>query len=329
VNQKKLIGLILAGGKSQRMKENKSGIDYHGEPQLAHAVRTMGALQAEGLISFSVISCLQEHLANYTNALNEAQTKLPLETSAEKYTETNLGKYEFSVDTLAQGPLMAIHTSLGLAFTNYGPCALVVTGIDLPFLTAHHIKEIVSEYNFAENIPVAASLPSKKMPEPMLSIWPTNLLPQLTEYINHSAEQNDPSKQLCPRKALDFLNVKLFPMNDSNALTNVNTPEEKELTKELIKLRKSSKMPRHTNAPKNKVTVSFFAILREQAGINSIEICENFENAIELYEILSQKYSFTLPAQALRVAINDKFSSWQEPLKNNDKITFIPPVAGG
>jgi molybdopterin converting factor small subunit len=31
----------------------------------------------------------------------------------------------------------------------------------------------------------------------------------------------------------------------------------------------------------------------------------------------------------LRVAVNDEFADWSQPLAAGDRVVFIPPVAGG
>ena len=47
-----------------------------------------------------------------------------------------------------------------------------------------------------------------------------------------------------------------------------------------------------------------------------------------LYDILQEKYSF--PDQnTFKVAINDNFTEWNEPLSQHDTVVFIPPVTGG
>ena len=47
-----------------------------------------------------------------------------------------------------------------------------------------------------------------------------------------------------------------------------------------------------------------------------------------LYDILQEKYSF--PDQnTFKVAINDNFTEWNEPLNQHDTVVFIPPVTGG
>jgi molybdopterin converting factor small subunit len=44
--------------------------------------------------------------------------------------------------------------------------------------------------------------------------------------------------------------------------------------------------------------------------------------------MLQEKYSF--PTQnTFKVAINDNFTEWNEPLDQQDIIVFMPPVTGG
>jgi molybdopterin synthase sulfur carrier subunit len=77
------------------------------------------------------------------------------------------------------------------------------------------------------------------------------------------------------------------------------------------------------------INVQYFASFREQAGVDS----ELFECEVttlnELYEKLSQKYQFALPANMIQVAVNDEFASMNDLVVNHTKVVFIPPVAGG
>jgi molybdopterin converting factor subunit 1 len=77
------------------------------------------------------------------------------------------------------------------------------------------------------------------------------------------------------------------------------------------------------------IHIQYFAILREQNGKTEETVLTNAQTAEELYTELKIKYKFTLSTDLLRVAINNAYSSWNETINNNDKITFIPPVAGG
>ena len=77
------------------------------------------------------------------------------------------------------------------------------------------------------------------------------------------------------------------------------------------------------------VHVQYFAILREQRGLAQEKLLTAATSAGELYAELRQRHAFTLPADRLRVAVNDDFAPWTAPLNEGDKLVFIPPVAGG
>ena len=78
-----------------------------------------------------------------------------------------------------------------------------------------------------------------------------------------------------------------------------------------------------------KIIVQYFAILREQRGLNKEEVLSNAKTAVELYAELRQKHNFSLNTDILKVAINDEFCDWTTTLKSGDQVVFIPPVAGG
>lgn len=77
------------------------------------------------------------------------------------------------------------------------------------------------------------------------------------------------------------------------------------------------------------INVCYFALLREKAGVDEELIQTSTQTYAELYEELSQKYHFGIPASMIQVAVNDEFSSMNEIVLSNVKVVFIPPVAGG
>ena len=77
------------------------------------------------------------------------------------------------------------------------------------------------------------------------------------------------------------------------------------------------------------VSVSYFAILREQRGLGTEQVTTAARTAADLYEELRALHRFSLPAGRLRVAINDEFEAWSSPFKDGDVLAFLPPVAGG
>lgn len=80
---------------------------------------------------------------------------------------------------------------------------------------------------------------------------------------------------------------------------------------------------------KKTVRVRYFAILREQRGLDEERIVTGAATAAELYEELRRRHSFSLPADRLRVAINDDFRTWDAPVGDGDELVFMPPIAGG
>lgn len=78
-----------------------------------------------------------------------------------------------------------------------------------------------------------------------------------------------------------------------------------------------------------RLTVEYFAQLREQAGCSREPVSTTSRTPAELYAELQQRHGFTLPPASLKVAVNAAFGDWQQPLSSGDVIVFVPPVAGG
>jgi molybdopterin converting factor subunit 1 len=77
------------------------------------------------------------------------------------------------------------------------------------------------------------------------------------------------------------------------------------------------------------VTLLYFAVLREQAGCSEERLETGAATPAELYEQVRERHGFTLPQALLRVAVNDEFCQWSVQLRADDRVVFIPPVAGG
>jgi molybdopterin converting factor subunit 1 len=78
-----------------------------------------------------------------------------------------------------------------------------------------------------------------------------------------------------------------------------------------------------------RLTVQYFALLREQAGRSQETVETSAATPAALYAELNQRYPFTLAREQLKVAVNSEFSDWSRNLDPNDSVVFIPPVAGG
>ena len=79
------------------------------------------------------------------------------------------------------------------------------------------------------------------------------------------------------------------------------------------------------------IHIRYFAMLQEQAGRTqeSFEIATPESTGEYLFQLLSQKYHFALTQNLVKIAINDEFRDWRHPVRDGDRVVFIPPVAGG
>ncbi len=76
------------------------------------------------------------------------------------------------------------------------------------------------------------------------------------------------------------------------------------------------------------IRIEYFAVLREQAGLDSETLSTAAETPQQLFAELNERYAFP-QLQSVKVAINDEFADMQTPLHDGDAVVFIPPVAGG
>ncbi len=77
------------------------------------------------------------------------------------------------------------------------------------------------------------------------------------------------------------------------------------------------------------VHIKYFAVLKDERGLSEESYTTSADNAEELFTELHNKYRFSITNDRLRLAINDNFQSWDSTITDNDRIVFIPPVAGG
>jgi len=78
-----------------------------------------------------------------------------------------------------------------------------------------------------------------------------------------------------------------------------------------------------------KNTVRYFAIFREQAGLEKEVLEWPGGSAGELFALMAGKHALLQAQAAALVAINDEMSDWKTPLKEGDEVLLFPPVAGG
>lgn len=75
--------------------------------------------------------------------------------------------------------------------------------------------------------------------------------------------------------------------------------------------------------------IQYFAGLRQERGLSEETLQTQAENPAQLFQELVERHGISFPAEHLKVAINDEFSTWEALLSDGDSVVFIPPVAGG
>lgn len=77
------------------------------------------------------------------------------------------------------------------------------------------------------------------------------------------------------------------------------------------------------------IHVRLFAILREQAGVSTLEVVTDAATPVDLYRELQTQHALAFPLHLLRVSVNERYADPTTALADGDRVVFIPPVAGG
>jgi molybdopterin-guanine dinucleotide biosynthesis protein A len=210
------------------------------------------------------------------------------------------------------GPLGGIQA----AFNAYPSNAWLVLACDLPFLDAATIRHLI-ERRAASRLATAYRSAANGLPEPLCAIYEPSSRASLEEWIAQGMN--------CPRKWMSRGDVELLDLPNAHALDNVNTANEYVAANAALGVGAGSA----SSQPQRHVKVRYFALLREQAGRGSEDLQTAARTPQELYEQLQRERGLQLAPQFLRVAINDEFGDWQQPLAEGDTVAFLPPVAGG
>ena len=78
-----------------------------------------------------------------------------------------------------------------------------------------------------------------------------------------------------------------------------------------------------------KITVRYFAMFREQAGIDGETINIDADTAGDVFEKVRHRHGSSEPLGHCKVAINDEMADWSSAIRDGDVVLLFPPVAGG
>ncbi len=146
-----LYGLVMAGGDSRRMGENKAFIVYHKKPQVYEAVSLLNKICGNVFIS-----CRKEH-ANLFNPNIRCIHDLDL----------------------AKGPMAGILA----VFQQYPDKAWLVLPCDLPFIDLELLQFLVKKRNPKRPVTLFSSVGGRI--EPLVSIWEPNSYEMLQKSAAH------------------------------------------------------------------------------------------------------------------------------------------------
>lgn len=76
-------------------------------------------------------------------------------------------------------------------------------------------------------------------------------------------------------------------------------------------------------------TVKYFALFREQTGVDAEKVEWAGGRTQDLFTLMSEKHTSLMSESAALVAVNDEMSDWNTTLAEGDEVLFFPPVAGG
>ncbi len=180
-------GLILAGGASRRMREDKALLDYHGKPQLTWTYELVRSVCDPVFVSVRANQADEPVRARLPQIIDGAEGLGPV-----------------------GGILSAQERHPGVAW--------LVVACDLPFLDKATLRRLLSSRDPGRDATAFISS-HDGLPEPLCAIWEPRSRAALKDAI--ATGRN------CPRKILINADTKLIAQPHPAALDNVNTPEER------------------------------------------------------------------------------------------------------
>lgn len=183
-----LYGLVLTGGKSTRMQEDKSLLHYHGKSQVVFCYELL-----EGF-------CEKVFVSN-----RKDQAELPGHKTLPQIHDHNEYKNI--------GPLAGILSALD----EYPNVAWLVLACDLPHVKEETLEVLLEKRNPFKMATAYISV-HDGLPEPLCAIYEKKSQERILKFLEQEIH--------CPRHILIHSPVELIPQNQKSALDNVNSPEE-------------------------------------------------------------------------------------------------------
>jgi molybdenum cofactor guanylyltransferase len=181
-----LLGLVLAGGRSTRMRTDKAALPYAGRSQLERAMEL-----------------ITPHVARAYVSVRADQAGEPLRARFPQIADLqeNLGPIAGLLAAQARHP----------------HAAWLVLACDLPLLDAATLAHLVRS-RAPQRTATAYRSSHDGLPEPLCAIWEPRSAAPLAAYVAGGRQ--------CPRRFLLSADTELLDEPNPRALDNINTPEE-------------------------------------------------------------------------------------------------------
>jgi molybdopterin-guanine dinucleotide biosynthesis protein A len=169
-----LYGLVLTGGKSRRMGEDKALLSYHGKPQVEYV--------------YELLSQFCEKVFLSKRSEQQSYNNLPAINDLEEFKDL--------------GPLGGIAS----AMKTHPNASWLILACDLPFIDGNALSELLKNRE-ANKFATAFISSHDNLPEPLCAVWEKNSFNQILEYLKqdircprkvliksqtHLIEQKDP-----------------------------------------------------------------------------------------------------------------------------------------
>jgi molybdopterin-guanine dinucleotide biosynthesis protein A len=181
-----IYGLVLAGGRSTRMRRDKASLSYHGRTQLEWAM-----------------SLIEPHVERAFVSVRPDQNSDPVR-----------ARFAQIIDTRADvGPIAGIMA----AQERHPEAAWLVLACDLPFLDGATLEHLLRARK-PEKQATAFRSSHDGLPEPLCAIYEPSSRVAIAAQVAGGRQ--------CPRKFLINADTHLLDEPNPRALDNINTPEE-------------------------------------------------------------------------------------------------------
>ncbi len=179
-------GLVLAGGKSRRMGQDKALLKRDGKTQLAHMVGLLSGMLPRVFVS----------------------------NRREQSSETERSQFEQIVDCYEDmGPVAGILS----AMDTHPNMDWLVVACDLPNIDANAIRYLLDMADDSHPFTAYRST-YDDLPEPLCAVYRARSKSIVREFVDDGI--------LCPRKMLIRSDTQLLDQRDPSSLDNINTPAD-------------------------------------------------------------------------------------------------------